>query len=138
MVLQRIENIDEDKEKMVKKLRLLFIAFSCFILIGMIAKSAIASTDCVGSDYPTSAKVDYVLACMAANGQTPEMLGRCSCSIDEISTFLTYEEYVQADTVLRTQLSAGQRGVFFRTSTWAKEITDKLQEAQAVSTLNCF
>ena len=66
MVLQRIEKIDEDKEKMVKNLRSLFIAFCCFFLIGMATKSAIASTDCVGSDFPTSAKVDYVLACMAA------------------------------------------------------------------------
>ena len=40
------------------------------------------------NDYPTAARADYVFACMAANGQSSEMLNRCSCSIDEIAAIL--------------------------------------------------
>ncbi|MEM7237919.1 MAG: hypothetical protein AAF501_08865, partial [Pseudomonadota bacterium] len=43
------------------------------------------------NDYPTIARADYVFACMASNGQTREVLERCSCSIDVISTILSYE-----------------------------------------------
>ncbi len=100
--------------------------------------SARAAEDCTDDDFPTSVKVDYVIGCMAANGQTPEILQRCSCSIDYIASNLSYQEYVQADTVLRIQLSTGARGIFFRTSSWAKEVTDRLAKIQALSTLECF
>ena len=33
------------------------------------------------NDYPTEARADYVFACMASNGQSREVLRRCSCSI---------------------------------------------------------
>ena len=35
--------------------------------------------------YPTEALADYVLACMASNGETPDAMRRCSCSIDYIA-----------------------------------------------------
>ncbi len=97
-----------------------------------------AAENCAGENFPTSAKVDYVIGCMAANGQTPEILQRCSCSIDYIESNLTYDEYVEADTVMQIQLSAGERGIFFRNSSWAKVKTDKLAKVQALSTLECF
>ena len=50
------------------------------------------------NDYPTAARADYVFACMVTNGQTREMLDRCSCSIDEIAAILPYEQYLQAET----------------------------------------
>ena len=34
--------------------------------------------------YPTEATADYVIGCMAANGQTRDALRRCACSIDAI------------------------------------------------------
>ncbi len=115
------------------------------ILLSLIAvvllaslNSAHAAENCAEDDFPTSVKVDYVIGCMAANGQNHEILQRCSCSIDYIASNLTYAEYVEADTVLRTQLSAGERGIFFRTSSWAKDITDRLANVQALSTLECF
>ena len=57
------------------------------------------------NDYPTKARADYVFACMATNGQTRDMLGRCSCSIDMIATILPYDGYVAAETVLRMRLA---------------------------------
>ena len=43
--------------------------------------------------YPTPAVADYVFAFMAVNGQTQEILQRCSCSIDVIDSLLPYERY---------------------------------------------
>ena len=37
------------------------------------------------NDYPTNARAEYVFACMATNGQTRDMLDRCSCAIDQIA-----------------------------------------------------
>ena len=35
--------------------------------------------------YPTDELAEYVFACMASNGQTPDAMRRCSCSIDYIA-----------------------------------------------------
>ena len=48
------------------------------------------------NDYPTSARADYVLGCMAANGNTREALLKCSCAIDTIASLMPYSHYEQA------------------------------------------
>ena len=89
--------------------------------------------------YPTEALADYVFGCMASNGQTQEALRRCSCSIDQIAEKLSYDEYVQAETVLRMrQARSGERFVMFRGSPWAQAMVDKLREAQVEAELRCF
>ncbi len=101
----------------------------------MIAGTASAAA---GNDYPTAVRADYVFACMAANGQTSEMLQRCSCSIDIIAEQLSYEEYEKANTILRLRQDQGQRGLLFRNAAWAQDAVDVLEDAQAESTLRCF
>ena len=61
------------------------------------------------NDYPTNARAEYVFACMATNGQTRDMLDRCSCAIDQIAEVLPYDDYVEAETVLRMQQTTGDR-----------------------------
>lgn len=89
-------------------------------------------------DYPTAIRADYVFACMAANGQTYEILQKCSCSIDYIAKRLAFSDYEQAETILRIQQDAGQRGVFYKEAQWAKDRLDKFNTLQAESTLACF
>ncbi len=92
------------------------------------------------ADYPTEALADYVLGCMAANGETPEMLRRCSCSIDTIAGKLSYEEYVEAETVLRMRQEKSGRDqiVMFRSSKWAQDMVDRLRRAQVEADRKCF
>ncbi len=66
------------------------------------------------NDYPTNARADYVFVCMATNGQTRDMLDRCSCAIDQIAEILSYDDYVRAETVLRMRQTAGERVGMFR------------------------
>ena len=91
-----------------------------------------------GSDYPTTAIADYVLGCMAANGNSYEALQQCSCSIDFIKARLDYESYEEAETILKVQRDTGQRGIFYRDSNWAKSRVERLEALQAESTLRCF
>ena len=107
-----------------------------FFAQGVVAHEEDASEQ--PSDYPTAAVADYVLGCMAANGNSFEALHQCSCSIDYISARIPYADYEKIQTVMRVQQDRGQRGIFYRDSNWAKSRVEALQKVQAESTLRCF
>ncbi len=92
------------------------------------------------AEYPTETLAEYVLGCMAANGQTPEVLRRCSCSIDYIAANLSYDDYVEAETVLRMrqEKSGKDQFVMFKASPWAQEMVDKLRRVQVEADRKCF
>ena len=90
--------------------------------------------------YPTQVLADYVFGCMASTGQTEEAMRRCSCSIAYIAGKLNYDEYVQAETVLRMQQvpSGDDRMAMFRTAPWAVGMVERLRRAQVEAELRCF
>jgi hypothetical protein len=91
-------------------------------------------------DYPTEELADYVFGCMAANGQTQTALRACSCSIDTIAAKLPYDDYVNAETVLRMQQIPGgdDRAIIFRTQPMMLAMVDKLKQAQVEAEQKCF
>jgi len=90
------------------------------------------------NDYPTEARADYVFACMQTNGQSREMLGRCACSIDEIAALLSFDRYVQAETVLSMRRVGGDRMAVFKSSAAAEALVADLRRAQAEAEVVCF
>jgi hypothetical protein len=115
------------------------IAASAVLLAGATALPAVAlSATEAGNDYPTVARADYVFGCMAANGQTQEVLRKCSCSIDVIASILPYDKYVQSETILRMQLVGGEKSELFRGPVWMKQVIDDLRRAQAEAEARCF
>ena len=90
------------------------------------------------NDYPTEARADYVFACMKTNGETPQALKECSCSIDVIATLLPYDAYVAAETVASMQQGGGQIGAEFRDTAIAREDLARLRRAQAEAEVRCF
>ena len=90
------------------------------------------------NDYPTSARADYVFGCMKANGETQELLQKCSCSIDVIASILPYERYVTAESALSLAQVPGVFGAMFRTSEQAKSAANDLRRAQAEAEVRCF
>ena len=90
------------------------------------------------NDYPTVARADYVFACMASNGQTADILKRCSCSIDVIASILPYNRYVEAETVLRMQQVGGEKTAMFQSAPQTKAMIDDLRRAQAESEIRRF
>jgi hypothetical protein len=91
-------------------------------------------------DYSTAALADYVFGCMASNGQTQETLGKCACSIDVIASILPFEEYTEAETVLRMRQvpGGGEKMAIFRDTVVAKDAVDRLKRAQVEAELRCF
>jgi hypothetical protein len=90
------------------------------------------------SDYPTAVIVDYVVGCMASNGQTQEMLRRCSCSFDAIASIISYGDYEQAETVMRMQQAMGDQAALFRNTRLLKAKVDALRLAQVEADFRCF
>ncbi|MDR3529522.1 MAG: hypothetical protein P4L90_03035 [Rhodopila sp.] len=105
-------------------------------LYGAILTTAVHADD--QSDYPTTARTEYVFACMASNGQTQDALRRCSCAIDVIASVLPFDKYEKAETVLRMRRSAGgYLGEVFRSGLSNTMVRD-LEEALAEAEIRCF
>src|ERR1700753_2837887 len=90
------------------------------------------------NDYPTSARADYVFGCMKANGETQELLQKCSCSIDVIASIVPYERYVTADNILSMSQVSGPVGSEFRSTEPAKQALQDFRRAQAEAEIRCF
>ena len=107
-------------------------------LIFVLASAANPTVGHSVDESPTAARVEYVLGCMAVNGQTPEMLRKCSCSIDFVASVIFYEKYVQIETILRMRQLHSERTAVFRESMWANSLIDELKSVEAEATLECF
>lgn len=90
------------------------------------------------NDFPTAARADYVFGCMASNGQTQEMLYKCSCSIDVIAELMRYDQYVQAETIIRMRGIPGEKTAAMRDTPWTQEVIDLMRRSQAEAELRCF
>ena len=89
-------------------------------------------------DYPTAARADYVIGCLAGNGFKREMLQKCACAVDVIADLMPYEDYEMAETILSMQQGGlGERGALFRGTPVAREKTEQLRRAQAEADLQC-
>lgn len=99
---------------------------------------ALLPAPALANPYPTEATADYVIGCMAANGQTQDGLRRCSCSIDAIASVLPYEMYERADTVLRMRQVGGEAAGMFRDVPQLRDVVDRLREAQVEADFRCF
>lgn len=97
-----------------------------------------AAGSAAADDYPTSARAEYVFACMKTNGDTREALDQCSCSIDVIASLLPYDAYVTAATVASLNQASGQIGSMFRASVIARDALARLRRAQAEGEIRCF
>ena len=98
------------------------------------AAGLFAAVPAQAHNYPTATIADYVFGCMAANGQTHEMLEKCSCSIDVISSIIPFEEYEEGATVLRMRQvrGGGEKMAIFQDTAVAKDAVERLRRAQVV------
>jgi hypothetical protein len=111
------------------------------VCLGLGLTAAVAATPLTAqqtNDYPTAARVDYVFACMQANGGTQDSLQRCSCSIDVVATILPYERYIAGETVISLAQVQGERGEQFRSPEQSRTAVDDLRRAQAEAEVRCF
>lgn len=104
----------------------------------VIVGGTVATQQAHANAYPTEVVTDYVIGCMAANGETQDMLRRCSCSIDAVASILPYDTYERADTIIRMAGVSGDNTAMFREMTMLKGIVDKLRLAQIEADFRCF
>ena len=112
-----------------------YCAAAGFLMLAFAAGTAYAGCN----EYPTSARADYVIGCMAANGNTREALLKCSCAIDTIASLMPYDHYEQAETALSLQAGGGVGGRvgLFRDPPQIKAVIEELRKAQAEANLQC-
>lgn len=97
-----------------------------------------AATGDLPNDYPTTARADYVLGCMAANNNTRAALEHCSCSIDVIASILPYDKYEEAETILAMRQANGAQAREFTAVRALNDIVADLRRAQAEAEIRCF
>ena len=67
------------------------------------------------NDFPTQARVEFVLACMGERGgQSYDTLYPCICTIDRIASRIAYRDYTAAETLSFLYSTPGERGGMFR------------------------
>jgi hypothetical protein len=119
-------------------MRLMSLALVLVAGVSLARAAEVAAGVAAANDYPTSARADYVFACMKTNGETPETLGQCSCSIDVIASLIPYDAYVAGETVASMNQASGQIGSMFRGAAVARDALAQLRRAQAEAEVRCF
>ncbi len=113
-------------------------ALAAAVLIAHGGAGAARAAELPANDYPTVARADYVFGCMQVNGQTRDALERCACSIDVIASLLSYDQYEEADTVMRMRQRGGKNASMFLSMPMLRAKVDDLKRAQIEAELRCF
>ncbi|HUN97385.1 MAG TPA: hypothetical protein VMU69_14290 [Bradyrhizobium sp.] len=107
------------------------------LLVALVASASYVKAEDL-NDYPTSARADYVFGCMKANGETQDVLQKCSCSIDVIASIIPYDHYVATETILSMSQVTGPVGSEFRSTEQARLELQEFRRAQAEAEVRCF
>ena len=125
---------------MIKTIYNYFIIFLIFFIVSCKEKKNEDSSELEikTKNIPTNEKVEYVFACMQGNEDSQAYLVKCSCSIDYIDEQMTYEEYVQAETIMSLRQIYGEKSLLFKNTPNAMEITSNMQNILAEAEMECF
>lgn len=116
-------------------MRNLIRAISFMAVLG--AASSAVALDVPPNDYPTETRADYVFGCMQVNGQSREVLQKCSCSIDAIAALLPFSDYEAAETIMSVRQKGGESVEVFDDPRIKVKVTN-LRRAQVEAELRCF
>jgi hypothetical protein len=95
------------------------------------------SADTTSNDFPTLARVEYVLRCMDYHGgQVYENMYSCVCSIDRIATEFSYDEFLKAEVLAQLRTTPGERGGLFREG--GRELVTRYLEVTEAAEKSCF
>jgi len=105
------------------------------LLLSQLLLSAAAGAN----DFPTQARVEYVMRCMDSHGgQKYENLYSCVCVIDKIADKFSYDEYVEGDVFTQLRRTPGERGGVFRDPDRASILVKKINDVTAAAEKRCF
>lgn len=108
-----------------------------WMLVAILLAPATALADKVTNDFPTLARVEYVLRCMDYHGgQVYENMYSCVCSIDLIAAEFSHHEFERAEVLAQLRSTPGERGGLFREG--GKELIAKYHEVTEAAESSCF
>ena len=91
------------------------------------------------NDFPTRARVEFVLACMRENQAiAQEAMYKCSCAIDAIATKVDYDTWVDLSTIANATTIAGERGGAMRDLKDGRKMIARFREIQDNAKKSCF
>ena len=91
------------------------------------------------NDFPTRARVEFVLDCMRSSKvPAEEAMYKCSCAIDDIATKVDYAKWVDLSTVANATSIAGERGGVMRDMKDGRKLIASFRELQAGARKRCF
>jgi hypothetical protein len=114
-----------------------FVAVSAAAIAEECAEKTATPVPAVINDYPTNVRGDYIYGCMLVNGQSRDVLDKCACSIDVISTVLPYKEYEEAETIMSVRQRGGE-SVAYMYAPGMQEKVKNLKRAQVEGEIRCF
>ena len=125
---------------MIKYIFNYFIIFLFFFIVSCEEKKNedSANLEIKTKNIPTNEKVEYVFACMQGNEDSQAYIVKCSCSIDYIDEQMTYEEYVEAETIMSLRQIYGEKSLLFKNTPNAIEIYSNMQNILAEAEMECF
>lgn len=90
------------------------------------------------NDFPTQARVEYVMQCMAEHGGANlDNSYHCVCAVDKIADLMNFQDYSEALTFTYMFDTPGDKGGEFRDPPKSKELRDRLKAAQKEAEV-CF
>jgi len=97
-------------------------------------------TGAAANDFPTQARVEFVLGCMGERGgQSYDTLYPCVCIIDQIASKMPYREYTAAEMLSFLYSTPGERGGIFRDAApRSRKRIKALQAARQEAEAACF
>ncbi len=109
-----------------------FSAFWLFAALGC------ATTPAQANDFPTTARVEYVLECMQKHNRDYEYFYKCSCVVDDIAKNVNYNEFSELSTASRYLRLGGERGAEFRDPKEVKKMVRKYKTLETNAGKACF
>ncbi len=103
-----------------------------------ISESSKVPTKPLVNDFPTQARVEYVMQCMAEHGGANlDNSYHCVCAVDKIASLMNFQDYSEALTFTYMFDTPGDKGGEFRDPPKSKELRDRLKAAQKEAEV-CF
>ncbi len=100
---------------------------------------ALNAAPALANDFPTIARVEYVLQCMRDSKAPPqEMVYKCACAIDHIAGKIKYDDWIDLMTVAQGTSIAGERGGVLRDMKDGRKMISGYRELQAQAKKACF
>lgn len=117
------------------RIKSVFTAVAALFVLSLCAGAREAAAE---TAYPTVTRVEYVLACLASNGDSRDNMFRCACAIDYIASEISLTEYDQVETILRMRGVPGERTGMFRDVPWINQTLNKFDAVERKASAACF